>query len=125
MIHKITYIPTYSPYAEIQFSVILRDEAGNPLAEKTVHCKNPSEFYNIENPTKTDENGCATFRFRQPHFDRIPFRIYEVDIGIYFDGDEEYNGSIYIAKAKISNNGGPQRTPSPSVPTSTPAPDNQ
>lgn len=107
-----------APNAILEFSVILRDEAGNPLGGKKVYCDNPGSLYPIKNPTETDENGCATFSFRQAHSDRVPFRTYEVDIGIYFDGDKEYKSSEYIAKAMISNNGGPTPTPT-AKPTST------
>ncbi len=116
------YLVANSPFAVLEFSVMLRDEAGNPLAGKTVRCDEPGEFYNVENPTETDENGCATFTFYQAHTDQVPFRTYEVDIGIYFDGDEEYSAVEYIAKAIISNNGGPQRTTSPNTPTPSPTP---
>lgn len=108
-----------APNAILEFSVILRDEAGNPLEGKKVHCNIPGDLYPNENPTETDENGCATFSFRQAHSDRVPFRIYDVNVGIYFYGDKEYKASEYIAKAKISNNGGPTPTPT-AKPTSTP-----
>lgn len=110
-----------SPFAILEFSVILRDEVGNPLAGKKVRCDKPGGFYSIENPTETDENGCATFSFRQGHTDQVPFRTFEVDIGIYFDGDEEYSAFEYIAKAMISNNGGPT-SPNTPAPTQTPTP---
>ncbi len=126
VITTVEYEPLYlvanSPFAILEFSVILRDEAGNPLGGKKVGCNKPGEFYNIENPTETDENGFATFSFRQAHTDQVPFRTYEVDIGIYFDGDEEYSACEYTAKAMISNNGGPQRTTSPNTPTPAPTP---
>lgn len=109
-----------SPLAVLEFSVILQDEAGNPVAGKTVNCDKPGGFYSIENTIVTDENGCANFSFRQAHIDQIPFATYEVEIPIYFYGDEEYNGCEYIAKAIISNNGRPQRTTSPINPTPTP-----
>lgn len=108
-----------APNSILEFSIILRDDAGNPLGGKKVYCDNPGNLYPIENPSKTDENGYATFSFRQAHSDRVPFSTYEVEIGIYFDGDEEYSASEYIAKAMISNNGGPTPTPT-AKPTSTP-----
>lgn len=105
-------IAYHSPLVVLEFSVILRDEAGNPLAGKKVRCNMYGVSY-VENPTVTDENGCATFSFRVPHTDQVPFATFEKNIPVYFDGDEEYNASEYIIKAIMSNNGGPQRTPTP------------
>lgn len=105
-------IAYHSPLVVLEFSVILRDEAGNPLAGKKVRCNMYGVSF-IENPTVTDENGCATFSFRQAHTDQVPFATFEKNIPVYFDGDEEYNASEYIIKAIMSNNGGPQRTPTP------------
>lgn len=115
------YLVAQSPFAQFEISVILRDEAGNPLKGKMVHFK-LAEYSNSQNPVETDENGRATYSFRQPHTDQVPFRTYEAEIPIYFIGDEEYNGCEYIAKAIMSNNGGPQRTTAPSTPVPTPAP---
>jgi len=108
----------WSPMDVLEFSVILQDEAGNPLAGKTIKWAN--HYNSSENTAITDENGCATFSFRIPHTDRVPFTTYEIEVHVYFYGDEKYNGCEYIAKAITSNNGGPQRTTSPIDPTPTP-----
>ncbi|WP_010250384.1 dockerin type I domain-containing protein [Acetivibrio cellulolyticus] len=109
----------------VSFKVFLFDSSNNPLAGKTVSWNwdpNLGEEPEKKESAVTDSSGAAVFTITQNFDENIDYKWWKRFINLYFDGDEEYNASVYQKLVIVSNNGLPSGQPKP-LPSPTLDPD--
>lgn len=102
-----TIIPDYLDNS-VSFYVFLFDDSNNPLAGKTVSWnwdpdlgEEPGEKVSAV----TDSYGAAVFTITSNFDETITYEVRNRFMNFYFDGDEEYNASVYQKRVLAANNG--------------------